>query len=736
MMRLVSFFLLMIPFTLSAQFTYTLDQATPVHDLEGKSLRLPWAGGLNAAQFNTMDLNGDGTDDLVLYDRMANKIITFVAADNQYVAAPEYEGLFPSEVYNWILLRDFNCDGKKDIFTGDVLGMKVFINKTSAPGALEWEPYLFPTGFDGPKSTVLLTRNPATSIKVNLQIQYDDLPAIADVDGDGDLDILNIQYAGHTVEFHQNLTKENYGSCDSLEFVRVTRSWGSFRECDCGTFAFNNAPCPPNSGGRIKHAGGKSLVTLDLNGDGQQDVLFSESECTQLYALTNKGTAANPVIDNFSAFPQTNPVNFVLFPAAFYEDVDFDGRKDLISTPNIFSKEYLNSQLNHSTWFYKNTGTNDHPSFNLVEHNFLQSEMIDVGDNAIPAFVDFNGDGLLDLVISSHSSAGFTSRLFLYRNNGSATRPSFGLISDDYLGFSAARYYNVKIQFADMDGNKTKDLVFTATSFDNGSTNLYYLTNMSEHSLEFNGGTLRQVGFSLTSSENIHVADINGDGLPDILAGRSEGNLEYWRNNGTASSPSFVLENDSYLGFNSSTLRQNLAVAVADLDGDGQQDLVFGDQSGAAGIISAFTSISEDPAPIEYNFVFNPLLEIYHEKNFGGKAWPVVVDLFGSTRPTIVIGNSLGGLHLLRHDLGTSLPEPPEVDIYPNPVSKAEELSIRADRHGIAEIYSILGHRVSTPLVLKANELVGYRVSSLAAGLYLLKFTSNDKSHAFRFIVR
>src|SRR5690606_29311400 len=115
------------------------------------------------------------------------------AENNQYVPAPDYEELFPAGLENWMLLRDFNCDGKKDIFTDDVLGMRVFINTTTTPGMLTWEPYLFSTGFEGPKSNALLTKNPATNIKVNLQLQDDDLPSIADIDGDGDLDILNIQ---------------------------------------------------------------------------------------------------------------------------------------------------------------------------------------------------------------------------------------------------------------------------------------------------------------------------------------------------------------------------------------------------------------------------------------------------------------------------------------------------------------------------------------------------------------
>src|SRR4051812_36937968 len=123
LMSRVLFVLFFIPFTSFAQFTYLLDQHVPVKDITGNTLTAPWAGGLNAAQYNTLDLNHDGQDDLVLFDRMANKVITFINNAQAYQYAPEYEGAFPADVSNWLLLRDFNCDGKKDIFTADVLGI-------------------------------------------------------------------------------------------------------------------------------------------------------------------------------------------------------------------------------------------------------------------------------------------------------------------------------------------------------------------------------------------------------------------------------------------------------------------------------------------------------------------------------------------------------------------------------------------------------------------------------------
>ena len=732
MTRALCFIVLLMPLASQAQFTYTLDQSVPVQDLQGDNLSFPWAGGLNAAQFNTMDLNGDGADDLVLFDRMANKVITFLNSDNRYVPAPEFEFLFPEGITNWLLLRDYNCDGKKDIFTGDVLGIKVFKNITTPGEHLAWEQHLFSTGYPGPKSSVLLTLG--NNDKVNLQLQYDDLPSISDVDGDGDLDILNIQYAGHTVEFHQNLSVENNLPCDSLEFKRVTRTWGNFRECHCGTFAFNNEACPPNSGGRTEHAGGKSLLAIDVNGDQQQDLLFSEAECTQLFFLPNEGTSAEPVITRFSPFPQGTPANFVVFPAAYYEDVDFDGKKDLIASPNIFNKEFLNTDLQHSTWFYKNTGTAQTPEFSFVERNFLQRQMIDVGDNAVPAFADYNADGDFDLFISTHSSLDYTSRIFFYENSGSQAAPAFKLISDDYLGFASSRLYNVKIQFADMDSDQTEDLVFTATSFDDNLTRLYYFNNQSQTRLDFNGATLKTVPFRLTNSENVYVADINGDGLPDILAGRSEGNLEYWMNDGTRGAPNFTLAEEAFLGLDATPLRQNLACAIGDLDGDGTADLAIGDQTGRLGVISNFMS-PEATAP-DRNLVYNPMLETYSEKNLGGKIWPVVVNLYNANKPSVVIGNILGGIHILRHDEGSSLPEEPQFDVYPNPLAKTEILKVQADRFGTLEVLSVLGQQLTPPIILRAHEIKQYTLPSLAAGLYLLKFTASNKSRVRRLVIK
>ncbi|MBA4055694.1 MAG: hypothetical protein C0490_13345 [Marivirga sp.] len=630
------------------------------------------------------------------------------------------------------MLRDINCDGKKDIFTGDILGIKVFTN-VSVGENLSWEQFLFYSGFPGSKSQVLLTKG--FSGKINLQLQFDDLPAIVDADGDGDLDIFNVRFVGNgSVEYHQNFSMERYGTCDSLDFERMTQKWGDFTECSCGNFALNGADCPPVVGGRTQHAGGKSLLALDADGDTKLDLLFSEASCSNLYFLNNEGTVNNPVINTTSFYPPNNPVNFLIFPAAFYEDVDFDNRKDLVAVPNIFSKTFPQTNLDRSNWFYKNTGTNAAPAFTFSKTNFLQEHMIDIGDNAVPAFIDYDGDGDYDLFMGQNASDDFVTTIRLYENSGTPTDPQFTFKDNDIWGLSQLFLYNMKIQFSDINRDGKIDLVFTATSYQTGFTTLYYVLNQGAASVDFSNQVVHTSNITVGFSENISIADVDKDGLPDLLIGKSIGSLEYWKNISTSNEPAFALEDESFLGLGSTVLRQNIACTVSDLDGNGKADLVFGDQTGLLKVVSNFREVADASAAVT-DIVFNSLAVSYESKNLGGKIWPTSVNLFSSTKPAIVVGNILGGLSVLRNDEGESLPKTPVIEIYPNPVAKAQGLTIKIDRPASVQLFSILGQQVSEPAYLQANEEYAYKVPYLSAGVYIFRFTVNTKSFAKRIVI-
>jgi hypothetical protein len=727
MTKFLLILLLVIPSTLWAQFTYVQDQSIRVEEDKGTVLPTPWIGGLNAAQYNTMDLNQDGQEDLVIYDRMGDKILTFINTNKKYVYSPEYELYFPKEVSNWLLLRDFNCDGKKDIFTSDILGMKVYQN-ISTDALPAWKQVLFYAGPGNTKSEVLLTKG--FTDKINLQLQFDDLPSISDVDGDGDLDIFTVRFVGNgTVEFHKNFGIERFGTCDSLDFERITQKWGGITECTCGEFAFNDEDCP--SSGRTEHAGGKSLLAFDDDGNGQPDLLLSEATCARISSLKNSGTLLNPIVNSSEDFPFTNPASFLIYPTPYWEDLDFDGQKDLVATPNIFSKSFLNIDLSQSNWFYHNRGTNSQPDFVFAKNNFLQDQMIDVGDNAIPSFNDYDADGDFDLFVSNNN---FPATVRLYENVGSNSSPSFKFKTDDYLGFSFLSYYNLKIQFADINNDKKVDLVFSATNFQNNLTGLFYVANKSSSGFDPDVQVV-PVSFSMASTENICITDVDGDGVNDLLYGKSNGALEFWKNKpGSDSSPSLTLQNNKFLGIGTSVVRQNIACSAADLDGDGKVDLVLGDQTGELRIISDYRSAKNIDDAIT-DIIYNPLTSSYQAQNVGGRVWPVIVNLFNTTRPAITTGSVLGGLRIFRNDNGRSLPPQPLVDIYPNPVTRNGVLNIKIDRPAYIEIFSSVGHQITQPYLIQANELTPMTLPNLSAGVYMLRVTTNNKKFAKRFVV-
>ena len=99
---------------------------TSINVLEnGQYFNLPFAGGINSAQFSEIDLNLDGTMDLVCFDKAGNKIIPFINENGNYVYSPSYRNLFP-EIHDWIILADYNCDGKNDIYTYSSGGIAIY----------------------------------------------------------------------------------------------------------------------------------------------------------------------------------------------------------------------------------------------------------------------------------------------------------------------------------------------------------------------------------------------------------------------------------------------------------------------------------------------------------------------------------------------------------------------------------------------------------------------------------
>jgi len=310
-------------------------------------------------------------------------------------------------------------------------------------------------------------------------------------------------------------------------------------------------------------------------------------------------------------------------------------------------------------------------------------------------------------------------------------------VEKDLWGFSELPFYNLKIQFADITSDSKLDLVFTATHAQTAVTKLYYVAGTGNGAIDVSGQQVQQTDVTIGANENVFVGDIDRNGLSDLLIGRTSGALEYWRNRADGSN-GFEMFDNSFLGLGPSVLRQNLACAIDDLDGDGKLDLILGDQTGALSIVANYRDASDASKAIS-EVVFNDLTETYERPNLGGRIWPTTVNLFSSTRPTIVVGNVLGGLSVLKHDGGEDLPDQPVVDIYPNPVRRenfiTKELTIRIDRPAFMQAFSSLGQVMTESQYLLGNEEYTFSVASLAAGVYILRFTIENKTVSKRIVV-
>jgi hypothetical protein len=138
---LLFFFFVATPREVRSQFQFNFNDSISVQKL-GNALENPWAGGLNYAQFSELDYDFDGDLDLVVFDRSNDQIRVFVhvveGGNHFYRFDPEGDAYFPSDLRYRMQLVDYDQDGKNDLFTYGIGGMKVFRNVGSPGSGLQW----------------------------------------------------------------------------------------------------------------------------------------------------------------------------------------------------------------------------------------------------------------------------------------------------------------------------------------------------------------------------------------------------------------------------------------------------------------------------------------------------------------------------------------------------------------------------------------------------------------------
>lgn len=700
-----------------AQIAFERDTSFPII-VDGNPLPLAWSGGLNSVQFNQMDVNGDGKTDWVLFDRTANAVRIFLS-ETTYRFAPELSYLFPDNLSNFLLIRDFDADGRPDLFTGSSLGIKVFKNVSEEGEAAQFQELLFYNPPAPQKSEVILSQGFST--KINIQLQFDDVPALHDIDQDGDMDILVMAFSGNgQIEFHKNLSVEKYNKPDSLDFVRITQAWGGVRECGCGVFTFNNQPCPTNT--RVKHAGGKALLVQDVNGDNQADLIFSELACETPYVLINNQQSETAQFSQADVFPNTYQANG-LYPVVFSADVNQDQKQDVVISNGVFARSDAETDFSQSTTQFINNGTNSNLQLSNAEPFALQTQQFDVGDNSVPAFFDADGDGDLDVLISEMGrpigNNQLVAGIYLLKNIGNNISPSYVLETDNWLNFRSSNFYNLKIQFADINSDLRSDLVFSATDISN-TTKIYFIENIANTG--FSPGSLSTTNITLAFNENFLFYDVNVDGKVDLLIGKSTGSVELWQQ---SLPTSWQVISNSYKGLVPTFDYTNPGLLATDINNDGKTDLVLTNTKGQLLFFDDFIN-QNTLNRNEESWLLNPLTKAYENPNLGGRVW---LSAYSQNEIIYLIaGNTLGGLQFFK-----SIESENSFSIYPNPMEAGENVVIETSQSGNLLLIDSLGRTVWQTTAIKGKQEI--RLPELQPGMYIATFRSGRKKFIKRLIV-
>ena len=690
-------------------FGFERDLSVPVVG-NGQSLELPWAGGLNSVRFSEIDLDLDGEPDLLGFEKHGNRLLPFLRVGGGYEYAPQYARRFP-DLHDWVILYDYDNDGKADIFTYGLASVRVF--KNVSDDTLRFE----------------LVADPLEAFYyngyTNIYASPDDYIVVDDIDGDGHLDVLNFWVMGRYVHHLRNYA----GTGDEFDFRLENECWGHFEEAADNNAVTLFSDCDNKTGDDHTRHTGSSMLLHDFDGNGLPDLLLGDVDSPYNIMLYNHGTLSDARMTvQDTSWPPQMPVQLYSMPAASFVTLPGHDAPSLVVSPS--DPSLTKSQDRNSVWVYEYDASLQ--QYTLSQTDFLQGEMVDVGSGCHPVLHDFDGDGLLDLFIGNYGSfdsaktvngwltSYFSSSVRYYRNTGTATTPAFTLQTDDFGNLKSLGFKALHPTFGDFDGDGAVDML---CGLEDGT-----LLLVPHQRLQTGEGPITEHFSNIDVGEysTPQCFDLDGDGREDLIIGNRRGFLSYYRNISTNISE-FQKITDTLGGVDMRDFTQSyFGYSVPCFYRDAQHGTVLF-CAGELGEVAYYKHVDGNLdggfEKAEGNLA-ETVEDVAQPFREGRRVAVAVADLTGDGKPELLLGNYAGGAAFF---VGAAPPEHSAVvshvreklRVWPNPAAGLVRVESVLPLRQIA-VYDLYGR-----LVLMIDDLPDcshiVNLSSFPAGVYFLR---------------
>lgn len=525
------------------------------------------------------DFNGDGIPDVAVVSATTNAVIVFLGRGNGSFKSGQ--PINPGPTPAGVVAGDFNGDGIQDLAVVSLEGTGILLGN----GDGTFQPL------------------------VNIRDAFGNCIAVADFNGDGNLDLI-------------------IGDSSSAALELMLGN---------GNGTFQPLVTLASAGNPI------ALAVADLNGDGKPDLVVATGSDDQIVTMLNAGNGT---------FDQPEAVTVPGATALTIGDFNGDGKVDVACATLVDGAANVVLLLGEGNGLLGSPAT-------------IVSEGSPTGVAAVAA-ADFNGDGHLDMV-AVRSILGNNETLMLLGNgNGTFQTPKTYSMAGPTLLATADFNSDGKMDILTANGFDSVSLLSVLLGEGNGNFQVAPATTLTAFaagvssvgiaSAELNGDTLTDfvvaestgaqvllgagndqftIGqFLDTASNAIALADVNGDGHPDLIMTTSGDNVAVFlgNGNGTFQSP-----------LNSNANGSQFALAVGDFNGDGKPDLAVITNGELGIMLGNGTGSFAGPAQL-FTLGSEPDSIAVGDFNKDGKL-DVVVSNFGSLAPasiSVLLGNGNG----------------------------------------------------------------------------------------------